>query len=153
MASVLPPPSMLVQPPSLVVVNQPLITTAVTAPAPATTAAAQIRAAISKLTAMRDAAMTGPWAVAPAYGYPASSEAPASVVQGPPWNDEGDQPGYDLMEAADAALIVTLHSMIEPQLALLRSVAKGYEQFPGDVWATERNNALAIARAINGDAS
>lgn len=97
----------------------------------------EIRAAIERLTPDPEWNSPGPW----------RSDNNGAVV-GPE--------GLVLADAhhiEDADFVEVLHRTVGAQVALLRSVLTGYEQFPGDVWATERNNALALARAINGDGS
>lgn len=158
MASVLPPPSMLVQPPSLVVVNQTPITEAETTPAaPATPfATAQITAAITKLDSIRSNL--------------------GLVTQGLDremvffrTDDDTDEDGnsysygagVDIEDEEIAADLVILHLTIEPQLAILRdflrdtkesNAALNRELVSDDFAGTRAESTMALVHAINGGA-
>jgi hypothetical protein len=111
----------------------------------------EIEAAITKLTAEREAAMRGPWVANENFGYYGGSFGIEGGVQ----DEWEDSPGYAL-EKTDAVLITTLHRTIDAQLALLTSALGGARDLGSGHYPDEPNAvdlALDLARAINGVAS
>jgi hypothetical protein len=64
------------------------------------------------------------------------------------WDGSEQFGNGDWRDSSAVTLIRVLHAALLPQLSLLRSVQDGFRSFPGNVWAVERNNAVAIADAI-----
>lgn len=115
------------------------------------TAVEELRAAIVKLTELRDAAHDGPWSVEE---IPETGEC--RLVRefeffGP--QIEVVAPGGMIRDDAD--LIVTLHRTIDAQLAILQEAATQLTDAYGGAQLGPEfyGNELALARAINGVSS
>lgn len=110
----------------------------------------EIQAAIEKLTALKFGSSVRPWLAEP-YTYGIQDATQRVRI-----TSAGDSDEYNTAEGVlpvDARLIVTLHATIDAQLAILNhaygQLKDGYS--PDEPGATE--DALDLARAINGGAS
>lgn len=114
------------------------------------TAVEEIQTAIDELTRLKDSSTEGYWRVYEDSGTTIHSD-PETYS---PLIDAGDFAASSerFENPADAYLIVTLHRTIDAQLAILRLGLAFYHGdptlLPGVVRAAD--NALALARAING---
>ncbi|TFD61099.1 hypothetical protein E3T43_01110 [Cryobacterium sp. Hh7] len=110
----------------------------------------EIQAAIVKLSALRDASTRAPWAAqtaVPNGQHWGISGADFPTITGVARASEG-RDGYGTgSRKSDCELIVTLHSTIDTQLAILNSARISIGQV-----GTPNTLSLALARAINGTA-
>lgn len=93
-----------------------------------------VRHAIEKLIALKNAATAGAWGSVPDDGWWLEGVR-HRVVRGPGLSEVA------FTNDANAELISTLHSTIDAQLAILRHAVERYEL---------RGDTIALARAING---
>jgi hypothetical protein len=111
----------------------------------------EIDAAITKLTAEREAAMRGPWVANENFGYYGGSFG----IEGGLEDEWEDSPGYAL-EKTDAELITTLHRTIDAQIELLRLGASFLASVgisTSTITSPLIKGIIALAKSINGTPS